>query len=67
MSKVIRDRSFAGKPVITSHLDDITKHDWYNSMTSAANAMGVTVSTISRAASGDRGILTSRNRIVSYA
>jgi len=54
------------KPVITSHIDNVTKHDFYASITEAARKMNLHPSTVSRAASGDRGILSAGNRIVSY-
>ena len=55
------------KPVITSHIDNVSKHDYYTSITEAARRMDLHPSTISRAASGDRGIMSAGNRIVTYA
>ena len=57
---------FNAKMVITSHIDDITKHEAYDSITLAAHSMGLHPSTVSRAASGDRGCLSAGNRIISY-
>jgi hypothetical protein len=54
------------QPVLTSHIDDITKNEWYASISAAASKMGLHPSTVARAASGDRGCLTAGNRIVSY-